>query len=101
MENVPNLIAFPTRTPIRTLIAQVQALVDGGALTQSQAAGLLDKLNQVATKLAHGQTNAVCNQLSSFITQVSALANNGSLTQSQAQPLISAANAIRSSSGCQ
>jgi ABC-type transporter Mla subunit MlaD len=98
--DVPNLIAFPTRTPIRSLIAQVQALSGGGTLTQNQVDGLIDKLNQVMSKLAEGKTAAACNQLSSFISQINAFVNNGALMQAEAQPLIDAANAIRASSGC-
>jgi hypothetical protein len=98
--NVPNLIAFPTRTPIRSLIAQVQALADGGTLTQNQADGLIDKRNQVIAKLDNGQTGAACNQLSTFINHVNAFMNNGALTQPEAQLLIDAANAIRASNGC-
>ncbi len=99
--NVAQFIAFPTRTPIRTLIAQVRALADGGTLTQNQANGLIDKLNQIIAKLAAGQTSAACNQLSSFANQVNSLLNNGALTQAQAQSLITAANAIGASNGCQ
>ena len=99
--NVSQVIAFPTRTPARTLLAQVQALADGGTLTQSQANGLIDKLNQVITKLADGQTAAACNQLSSFISQVNGFVNSGALTQAEAQPLIDTANSIRAGNGCQ
>ena len=67
---------------------------------QNQADGLIDKLNQVITKLDNGQTGAACNQLSTFINHVNAFMNNGALTQPEAQPLIDAANAIRASNGC-
>jgi len=99
----PVLIAFPTRAeadPIDSLITQVRALVAGGSLTQNQAAGLVDKLEEIQTKLDNGHTAAACNQLSSFINQVTALINNGSLTASQGQALIDAANAIKASIGC-
>jgi hypothetical protein len=61
---------------------------------------LINKLNQVITKLRDGQTAAACNQLSSFISQINAFVNNGALTHAEAQPLIDAANAIRASNGC-
>jgi YVTN family beta-propeller protein len=98
--NVPNLIAFPTRTPIGSLIAQTQALADGGSLTQNHADGLIGKLNQVITKLDEGQTAAACNQLSSFINQFNAFVDSRALTLAEAQPLIDADNAIRASNGC-
>jgi YVTN family beta-propeller protein len=99
----PIAIAFGTRIqtdPIGSLTAQVQALVAGGSLTADQGAGLLDKLQQVQSKIDNGQTAAACNQLGSFINQVNALINSGSLAGSQGQALIDAANAIRSSLGC-
>ena len=80
------------------LIAQVEALITGGTLTQNQGAGLIDKLDQVIAKLDAGQTGAACNQLNSFINKVNAFINNGSLTQAQGQALIDAANAIRPAS---
>jgi YVTN family beta-propeller protein len=83
-----------------TVVATVPVPADAGTLTQNQADGLIDKLNQVITKLANGQTGAACNQLSTFINHVNSLVNNGALTQAEAQPLIDAANAIRASNGC-
>jgi hypothetical protein len=78
----------------------VQALIAGGSLTQSQGDALIAKLHEIRTKIDTGQTNAACNQLSSFINQVQGFINNGSLTASQGQALIDAANAIKSSLGC-
>ena len=103
--NGPAGIAFPTRAPaavdpIDSLIAQVQALIAGGSLTQSQGDALIAKLHEIRIKINSGQTNAACNQLSSFINQVQGFINNGSLTASQGQALIDAANAIKSSLGC-
>lgn len=99
----PFAIAFPTRgqtDPIGSLTAQVQALVAGGILAENQGAALINKLEQVQTKIDQGQTTAACNQLGAFINQVNALINNGSLTGSQGQALINAANAIKASLGC-
>jgi hypothetical protein len=78
----------------------VQALITGGSLTENQAAGLIDKLQQVQTRIDNGQTAAACNQLRAFINQVNAFINTGSLTRSQGQALINAANAISDSFGC-
>ncbi len=103
--NGPAGVAFPTRAPtvvdpIDSLIAQVQALIAGGSLTQTQGDALIGKLHEIRTKINNGQTNGACNQLSSFINQVQGFINNGSLTASQGQALIDAANAIKSTLGC-
>ena len=101
--NGPIAIAFGTRVRtdlIGSLTAQVQALVAGGSLTVDQGAGLIDKLQQVRSKIDNGQTVAACNQLGSFINQVNAFVNSSSLTTSQGQALITATNAIKASLGC-
>lgn len=102
--NFPQGIAIATLTepppPPPTLTERVEALVAEGALTQSQGAGLLDKINEATAKIEAGQTAAACNQLSSFINQVNAFISNGTLTPEQGQPLIDAANALKSDAGC-
>jgi YVTN family beta-propeller protein len=97
---LPVYIGFAVVDPLQSLIAQIQALVDAGTLTQNQGAGLINKINQVIAKLDQNQTGAACNQLSAFISQVNAFITNHSLTPSQGQPLIDGANAIRASNGC-
>ncbi len=96
----PLAIAFGVRDPIAGLIAQVQALVTAGSLTQNQGDGLIDKLNQVIAKLDNEQRAAACNQLSAFVNQVNAFINDGSLTSAQGQALIDAVNAIKTGLGC-
>jgi len=99
----PSAIAFPAKgqtDPIGSLTAQVRTLIAGGSLTADQGAGLIDKLQQVQSKIDKGRTAAACNQLGAFINQVNALLNNRSLTASQGQALINAANAIKASLGC-
>jgi YVTN family beta-propeller protein len=98
----PFIIAFPKgpQNPIASLAAQIQALIADGTLTQNQGDGLINKLDQITTKLDAGQTGAACNQLSSFINQVQAFINDGTLTLSEGQALIKAANAIKSNLGC-
>jgi CSLREA domain-containing protein len=94
--------AFET-TPedqIAALIAQVNALVSGGALAPNKANPLLTKLDQVLKKLDGGQTTAACGQLGAFINQVNAYIGNGTLTATQGQALIDATNAIRANLGC-
>ena len=82
------------------IIAQIQALVAAGTLTQNQGAGLIDKINQVVVKLDAGQTSAACNQLNSFINQVNAFISSGALTSSQGQSLIDGANGLKADIGC-
>lgn len=77
-------IGTPTpQDQLSAFIAEVQALIAAGTLTQNQGAGLIDKLNEVIAKLDQGQTGAACDQLSSFINQVNAFINDSSLTQAQ------------------
>jgi YVTN family beta-propeller protein len=81
----PAFIAFGTQghDPIDSLIAQVEALITAGTLTENQGAGLIDKLEEVSTKLDSGQSSAVCNQLNALTNQVNSFIKNHSLTQAQ------------------
>lgn len=95
--------AFEVLTPqgqVAALIAQINALVNGGALAANNANPLINKLDQVIKKLDGGQTSAACGQLGAFINQVNADIGNGTLTAAQGQALINAANAIRANIGC-
>jgi hypothetical protein len=85
---------------IAALIAQVEALVTAGTLTENQGDALINKLEQVISKLDNDQTGAACNQLDAFINQVNAFINDGSLTPGQGQALIDATNAIKAGIGC-
>jgi len=100
----PLFIAFPkpqsAQDPIASLIAQVEALIAGGTLTQNQGDGLIDKLNHIRLKLDNDRTDVACNQLSAFISQVNAFIKSGALTQTQGQSLKDAANALKISLGC-
>lgn len=98
----PAVVAFAplVQNPISSLIAQVQALIAAGSLTQHEGNKLINKLASAQTKLDNGQTGAACGQLSAFISQVNDLINNGSLTTGQGQALIDAANGISTSLGC-
>ena len=82
------------------IITQVQVLVAAGTLTPNQAAGLIDKLNQIIAKLNNGQPGLACNQLSAFINQVKGFVNSGVLTPTQGQALINPASAIKTQIGC-
>ena len=90
----------PEIDPIEAIMDQVEALIAGGALTPSQGAGLLDKIQEASAKIDAGQTAAACNQLSSFINQVNGFISSGTLTPAQGQPLIDTANVIKSNAGC-
>jgi CSLREA domain-containing protein len=85
---------------IAAIIAQINALVTGGALAPNQANPLITKLENVIDKLDQEQTNAACGQLGAFINQINAYIGNGTLTAAQGQALIDAANAIRADIGC-
>jgi argininosuccinate lyase len=86
--------------PIAALIAQIQALIDAGTLTQSQGDQLINRIEKVIDKLDSGQISAACAQLGVFINYVNQLINNGSLTPAQGQALIDGANAIAANIGC-
>jgi YVTN family beta-propeller protein len=90
----------PPPDPLDSLFTQVGVLITGGTVTAEQGAGLMDKLQQIRTKINDGQTAAACNQLDAFINQVKGLINNGSLTASQGQALITSANAVKAKLGC-
>jgi hypothetical protein len=85
---------------LAALIAQVEALIANGTLSQNQGDGLLNKLQQVIAKLGADQTGAACNQLNAFINQVNAFINSGALTPGHGQTLIDAVNALKANVGC-
>ena len=90
----------PKPDPIESLIDQVAMLVQAGALTQTQGAGLLNKIHEISAKIEAGQTGSACNQLSGFINQVNAFISNGTLAPAQSQPLIDTANVLKTNLGC-
>jgi CSLREA domain-containing protein len=85
---------------IAALIAEINALVDGGTLASNKANPLLTKLEQVIDKLDAEQTAAACGQLDAFINQVNAYIGSGTLTAAEGQALIDATNALRADLGC-
>ena len=86
----------PMTTPewIEALAGQVNDLLAAGTLTQDQADGLLNKLQQVRAKLAADQREAAGQQMEAFVHQVEGFVNASVLTAEQAQPLIDAARGI-------
>ena len=79
---------------INHLAADVQALVDGGALSGSHGQALTNKLDIAQKQLVKGNTAPAINNLQEVINQVNDFIANGHLTSAQGQPLIDAANAI-------
>jgi predicted outer membrane repeat protein len=77
-----------------SLNAQISALLQSGALTADQAAGLTDKLQAATQSLDSGNLKAGVNELNAFINQLDAFVNSGTLTAAQAQPLIDGANQL-------
>ena len=69
-------------------------LLAAGTLTQDQADGLVNKLQQVRAKLDTDQREAAGNQMGAFAHQAEGFVAAGVLTSEQAQPLIDAARGI-------
>jgi len=86
----------PMTTPewIEALAGQVNDLLAAGTLTQDQADGLLNKLQQVRAKLDADQREAAGQQMEAFVHQVEGFVNASVLTSELAQPLIDAARGI-------
>ncbi|HKY44653.1 MAG TPA: YncE family protein, partial [Pyrinomonadaceae bacterium] len=97
---VPEPDPEPEPDPIESLTEQVEALIAGGALTQNQGGGLIDKIQEISAKIDAGQTAAACNQVVGLINQVNGFISNGILTPAQGQPLIDTANALKTNLGC-
>jgi hypothetical protein len=95
--------AAPSPTPQQQtlqIIAQVQALVNAGTLSQGEGMRLINTLNGALSRMNSGQIAPVCNQFSAFVNQMKALVASGALTAAQGQPLIDAASAIMTQLGC-
>ncbi len=82
---------------IEALLANVQQLVDDGALNKGQGKALSVKLQHIQQKLDAGQTHVALNQLKAFTNQVADLIDDGVLTPEQGQPLLDAADDLRTS----
>ena len=83
--------------PVLDLLANVQQLVDDGALNHGQGNALSVKLQHIQRKLDEGKTHVALNQLKAFTNQVADLIDNGVLTPEQGQPLLDAADDLRTS----
>jgi arabinogalactan endo-1,4-beta-galactosidase len=82
-------------TQIEDLISLVQGLNLSNGLTNS----LVNKLENSHASLDKGNTNAACNQLSSFVNEVEAKRGK-ELTDAQADQLVRDAARVRSVMGC-
>jgi pullulanase/glycogen debranching enzyme len=85
---------FTPQELIRSLIEEIEALVDGGILNKGQGNSLIVKLEAALASLSKGKVNTAVNQLNSFINEVEALVSGGTLPAEIGQDLIEAANAI-------
>ena len=96
----PTFVNFapPPRERLVLLIDEVQALADTGALTASQAEGLIRRLEDAIDRLDRGRD--ACNKLQSFINKVNDLVATGGLSADQGQNLIETALSIQDQLGC-
>ena len=78
----------------------VTFLVQRGALSQSQANGLLAKLQSAERSMNAGRIGPACNQINAFLNQVGLLIQSGALTPTFGQALDNAANALKAAFGC-
>jgi hypothetical protein len=85
---------FAPQELIRSLIDEVEALVDGGSLNGGQANALIVKMENAIKNLDKDKANTALNNLNAFMNQVQAYINGGVLTPEEGQSLIDAAEAI-------
>jgi hypothetical protein len=72
----------------------IQALVDSGVLSATNAGSITTKLDAAIAALDRGNVTAAGNQLNSAINRVNALVNSGKLTAAQGQELRNALQAV-------
>jgi pullulanase-type alpha-1,6-glucosidase len=85
---------FAPQEMVRSLIAEVEALVDAGILNQGQGNALIVKLENVVKNLDKGKPNTALNNLNAFMNQVYDFVGDGVLTPEEGQSLIDTAEAI-------
>ena len=85
---------FAPQELIRSLIDEVEALVDAGSLNEGQGNALIVKLENAIKNLDKNKVNTSLNNLNAFMNQVQAFINGGVLTLAEGQSLIAAAEAI-------
>jgi pullulanase-type alpha-1,6-glucosidase len=96
--NVPGrttaVFEFSPQEMLRSLIAEVGALVDSGSLNKGQGNALTVKLDNAIKNLDRGKAKTALNNLNAFTNQVQDLIADGVLTPAEGQSLIEAAEAI-------
>lgn len=78
----------------QALIEKVQSMVNGDTLTEGQGIGLMDKLNQIVSKIENSNLRPAINQLKAFENQVSGLMRANAITIEEGNELIEAADSI-------
>lgn len=76
------------------LIGKIDALVNGGALSASNASALKSLVNDAMAFFAAGNVTAGVNKMNAFINKVNDFRRSGRLTDAQADDLINAARAV-------
>ena len=79
--------------PVGDLIADVEALLAAGVLSEGRANSMLSKL-EGALKAIQNDKPSAANKLGAFVNEVEGYINGGNLSAEAGQPLITAANAI-------
>jgi predicted outer membrane repeat protein len=85
---------------IQDLINQVQALMNQGALNQTNGQSLITRLQSALDYLNNGKIDKACDKLADFIQKTQNFIATGALTSAQGQPLIDSANHVRNTIGC-
>ena len=85
---------FASVEMIRSLIGEVEALVEAGSLNIGQGNALIVTLENVIKNLDKGKARTAVNNLNAFINQVRSFIDEGVLTQEEGLSLIATAEAI-------
>jgi pullulanase/glycogen debranching enzyme len=85
---------FAPQEMLRSLIEEIEALVDAGSLNKGQGNALIVKLNQAINRLNRPKPETALNNLNAFKNEVMAFVNGGVLTPAEGQSLLDAADAI-------
>lgn len=91
---------FISQDATNLVIAEVEAFVDGGTLTEGQGEGVIAKLESALGSLGRGNSTPACKKLRAFINQVNAYINTGALSPDEGQELINSAEDFRDQIGC-
>ena len=86
--------------PIDELQLQINALVDGGILTEQQGNVLFHHAELALDMAGRGNIEAACNKTKALLNQVQAYIYSRQLTEAEAQGVIDAANRLLGDIGC-